>query len=79
MDLVDLLERYAEVNTMQLHDAWIAWDEGAIDKFDLMEAYLESEVRAAAQGDGVLAFTCTELPEIDLEANVMVIVQGVTA
>ena len=43
MDLVDLLERYVEVNTMQLHDAWIAWDEGAIDKFDLMDAYLESE------------------------------------
>lgn len=46
---------------------------------DMEEAYLDCQVRAAAQGDGVIAFTCTDLPEIDLEANVMVVVQGVTA
>lgn len=44
---------------------------------EMAEAYLEAQVRAAAQGDGVIAFTCTELPEIDLEANVMVVVLGV--
>lgn len=43
------------------------------------EVYLDVQVRAAAQGDGVLVFTCIEKPEIALEANVMVIVQGVMA
>ena len=40
------------------------------------EMYLECAVRAGAQGDGVLVFTCTELPGIDLEANVMVVILG---
>lgn len=43
------------------------------------EAYLGSEVRCSEQGNGTLNFTCTSLPEIDLEANVLVVVQGVTA
>jgi len=41
------------------------------------EVYLDCQVRAAAQGDNVIVFTCTDLPDIDLEANVMVVVQGV--
>lgn len=43
MELEELIQMYAEMNTMQLHDAQIAYDEGAIDKFDLMDAFLEYE------------------------------------
>lgn len=43
------------------------------------EAYLAAQVRASEQGSGTLTFTCVELPEIDIEANVMVIVKGVPA
>ena len=41
------------------------------------EEYLKCEVRASAQGDGILVFTCTDMPEIDIEANVMVVIMGV--
>ena len=41
------------------------------------EEYLGCEVRASSQGDGTLIFTCTSLPTIDLEANVMVLTKGV--
>lgn len=44
---------------------------------EMEEAYLGAEVRASGQADGTVTFTCTDLPEIDLEANVMVIVLGV--
>lgn len=43
MLLNDLINIYAEVNTMQRFDAHIAYDEGLIDKFDLMDAWLENE------------------------------------
>ena len=43
------------------------------------EVYLGCEVRASEQGDGTLVFTCTDLPDIDLEANVMVVVLGTPA
>lgn len=43
MLLNDLINIYAEVNTMQRFDAHIAYDEGAIDKFDLLDAWLENE------------------------------------
>lgn len=43
----------------------------------LEEAYLDCAVRASGQGDGVLVFTCTDLPDIDLQAHVMVVVLGV--
>lgn len=41
------------------------------------EEYLKCEVRASAQGDGILVFTCTDMPEVDIEANVMVVILGV--
>lgn len=41
------------------------------------EEYLGCEVRASTQGDGSLTFTCTDLPKIALEANVMVVILGV--
>ena len=37
------------------------------------EEYLGCAVRAQEQGDGIVVFSCTDLPTIDLEANVMVI------
>lgn len=40
-------------------------------------AYADAEVCASAQGDGLLVFTATDLPEMDLEVNVMVVVLGV--
>lgn len=40
------------------------------------ENYLECAVRASTQGDGTITFTCTDLPEIDLEANVMIVILG---
>lgn len=43
------------------------------------EEYIGCEVRASAQGDGVVVFTCTDKPEADLVANVMVVVLGTTA
>lgn len=43
MSLDNLIELYAEVNTMQKYDAELAYNEGLIDKFDLMDAWLESE------------------------------------
>ena len=43
MLLDNLIDLYAEMNTMQKYDAQIAYNEGAIDKFDLLDAYLESE------------------------------------
>ena len=44
----------------------------------LEETYLACAVRAASQGDGTLTFTCTDLPDADLEAVVTVITLGVT-
>lgn len=41
------------------------------------EEYLKCEVRASEQGDGILVFTCTDMPVIDIEANVMVVILGV--
>ena len=43
MTLFELIDKYAEVNTMQRFDAHIAYSEGAIDKFDLLDAWLEYE------------------------------------
>lgn len=43
MSLETLIETYAEMNTMQRYDVIIAWNEGEIDKYDLMEAWLEYE------------------------------------
>jgi len=43
MTLYELIEIYAEVNIMTRFDAHIAYDEGAIDKFDLLDAWLENE------------------------------------
>lgn len=43
---------------------------------ELEEVYTDCAVRASAQGDGVIAFTCMDLPDIDLEANVMVVILG---
>lgn len=37
--------------------------------------YSKCEVRASSQGNGTLTFTCTSLPTINLEANVMVLVK----
>ena len=45
----------------------------------LEESYLACAVRAAAQGDGTLTFTCTALPDTDLQAAVTVITLGVTS
>lgn len=42
----------------------------------MAEVYAGCEVRASAQGDGVVVFTCTDKPDIDLEANVMVVIPG---
>lgn len=41
------------------------------------EAYIDAEVRASAQGDGVLVFTATNIPAADLTVSVMVVVLGV--
>lgn len=41
MTLGDLLRAYAEYNTMQFWDVEVAYNEGEIDKFDLMDAWLE--------------------------------------
>lgn len=41
------------------------------------EKYNDCSVRAISQGDGTLVFTCIDLPEEDLSANVMVVVLGV--
>lgn len=41
------------------------------------EAYVHAEVRASAQGDGVVVFTCTQVPLVDIAVNVMVVVLGV--
>lgn len=43
------------------------------------EAYSASGVKAYEQGDGVVTFTCLDVPDIDVTANVMVIVKGETA
>ena len=43
MSLDDLIELYAEMNVMQKYDAQLAWDEGLIYKFDLLDAWLEYE------------------------------------
>ena len=43
MLLNDLINTYAEVNTMTRFDAHIAYNEGKIDKFDLLDAWLEYE------------------------------------
>lgn len=42
------------------------------------EKYNDCAVRASSQGDGSLVFTCTDLPDVDLNANVMVVVLGVS-
>lgn len=41
------------------------------------EEYIGCQVRASEQGDGQLTFTCTKLPKIDLEAEIMMVVPGV--
>lgn len=41
------------------------------------EAYIDAEVRASAQGDGMLVFTATDVPAADLTVNVMVVILGV--
>lgn len=41
------------------------------------ESYNAANVRASSQGDGTITFTSTDIPDIDLEANVMVIILGV--
>lgn len=43
----------------------------------LEEKYNSCAVRASSQGEGVLDFTCIDLPDSDLKANVMVVVLGV--
>lgn len=43
MSLESLIEKYADVNTMTYYDANLAYEEGLIDKFDLLDAYLEYE------------------------------------
>lgn len=43
------------------------------------EAYTDAEVRASSQDDGIITFTATDIPDVALEANVMVVVLGVRA
>lgn len=46
---------------------------------EIEEVYTDCEVRASAQGDGVVVFTCTDKPDVDLQANVMVVILGTEA
>ena len=41
------------------------------------EAYMDAEVRASSQDDGIITFTATDIPDVDLTASVMVVVLGV--
>lgn len=45
---------------------------------ELEEVYTSCAVRASAQGDGVIVFTALDKPDVDLPANVTVIVTEVT-
>lgn len=46
---------------------------------EMEEAYMDCAVRASAQGAGMVTFTCVDLPDVDLEANVMVVILGTEA
>lgn len=46
---------------------------------EMEEVYTDCEVRASAQGNGVVVFTCTDAPDVDLQANVMVVILGTEA
>lgn len=46
---------------------------------EMMEEWNFCEVQASAQGDGVIVFTATDLPEQDLTANILIVDSGVSA
>ena len=41
MSLDSLIEKYADVNSMTLNQAWDRYETGLIDKYDLLDAYME--------------------------------------
>ena len=43
MTFVELLQRFADVNELTMFEAFQQWEKGLIDKFDLLDAWLEYE------------------------------------